>query len=74
MDNVNVDGLEVIDILVSVVLCIDYVGNYDGLMVVYEIMDVYLKVNGLIVKLFVIESYLLDFGFDMEFDFNKWMM
>ena len=72
-DNATVDGLEAIDIPASAALRIDYVGNYDGLMVAHETMDAYLKANGLTVKLPVIESYLPDPGPDTEPDPNKWM-
>ena len=69
----TVQGLEVFDIAGSDAVHVDYIGNYDGIKMAHEAIDVYLQANALTPKMPVVESYLPDPGPDTETDPNKWM-
>ncbi|MEL6656696.1 MAG: SRPBCC family protein [Bacteroidota bacterium] len=71
--DLTVDGLDIFDIPAHNAVQADYVGNYDGIRVAHEAIDVYLAANGLTPKMPVIESYLPDPGPETETDPNKWM-
>lgn len=65
-------GFEIIEVVENEALFIEYYGGYEGLGVVYMVIEGYCKQYGLEAGVLVIEEYVMDLG--LELDILKWLI